>query len=175
MPEFATMLTEARIRATRAAGFWVDRQIVDYADDAAAARPDKTAIIDSRGACTFGDLRRLSMRCAGGLLALGIGPGDVVSLQLPNWREWTILHLAATRIGAITNPLVPIFRDRELVFMLGLAETRMLAIRAGSMRSSHGVAMKSSHESVPAGASPSSTSTSASRGSPALRRSASAA
>jgi cyclohexanecarboxylate-CoA ligase len=130
MPEFAAMLSEARIRECKARGSWSDRHIVDFADDAAARSPDKTAIIDSRGSCTFADLRRLSIRCACGLVALGLAPGDVISLQLPNWREFTILHLAATRIGAVTNPLVPIFRDRELAFMLNLAESRLLAIPA---------------------------------------------
>ena len=128
MPEFAAMLSEARIRECKERGWWIDRQIVDFADAAAARSPDKTAIIDSRGACTFEDLRRLSIRCACGFVALGIVSGEVISLQLPNWREWTILHLAATRIGAITNPLAPIFRDRELAFMLRLAESRLLAI-----------------------------------------------
>lgn len=128
MPGFAAMLPAERVRACKAGGHWIDRQIVDYADEAAQSLSDKTAIVDSRGSCTYAELRRLSIRCACGLLELGIRPADVISLQLPNWREWTILHLAATRIGAITNPLVPIFRERELLFMLGLAESRMLVV-----------------------------------------------
>jgi len=128
MPEFATLLTESQARTFKENGYWIDRLIIDYADDTAQRTPDKVAIIDARGSCTFAELRDLSIRCALGLLSLDIGKDDVVSLQLPNWREWTILHLAATRIGAITNPIVPIFRDRELGYMLRLAETRLLAV-----------------------------------------------
>ena len=56
-----------------------------------------------------------------GLLELGVRPGDVVSYQLPNWTEFLVLHHAATRIGAVNNPLIPIYRDREVGFMVGLA------------------------------------------------------
>src|SRR3546814_14625625 len=57
---------------------------------------------------------------------LGVESGDVVSGQLPNWWQAIALHLAAMRIGAIVNPLMPIFRERELDFMLRLAEAKVL-------------------------------------------------
>lgn len=125
---FETRLTEAMIDHFTGAGLWRDRVITDYIDEFATTSPNKVAIIDQRGSCTFGELRQLSLRCAAGFLRLGLGPQDVVSLQLPNSREWVILHLAATRIGAITNPLVPMYRERELDFMLRLAETRLLVV-----------------------------------------------
>ena len=63
-----------------------------------------------------------------GLLELGVRPGDVVSYQLPNWVEFLVLHHAATRIGAVNNPLIPIYRDREVGFMVGLAESKVLVV-----------------------------------------------
>ena len=51
-----------------------------------------------------------------------------MSVQLPNWWQFVALHLACLRIGACTNPLMPIFRSRELSFMLGLAESRVLVV-----------------------------------------------
>jgi len=128
MTHFDTRLTFDRIYREKHTGNWVDQLIIDYSDRAASTNPQKIAIIDSRGSCSFEELKRLSVRCACGLLGLGIRAGDVISLQLPNWREWTILHLAATRIGAITNPLAPIFRERELTFMLEVCGSTMLAI-----------------------------------------------
>ena len=62
----------------------------------------KLAIIDKKSRYTYGELGRLVDRVAFGLLELGIGKGDVISIQLPNWNEFVILHYAATRIGAIT-------------------------------------------------------------------------
>ena len=72
--------------------------------------------------------RRRSVRVALGLLELGVRPGDVVSYQLPNWTEFLVLHHAATRIGAVNNPLIPIYRDREVGFMVGLAESKVLVV-----------------------------------------------
>ena len=54
---------------------------------------------------------------------MGIGRGDVVSVQMPNWWEFAVVALAAARIGAVVNPLMPIFRERELSYMLDFAET----------------------------------------------------
>ncbi|MDP6707365.1 MAG: AMP-binding protein, partial [Alphaproteobacteria bacterium] len=65
-------------------------------------------------------------RFALALLDLGVGPGDVVSLLLPNWWQFNVVHMACVRIGAITNPLMPIFREGQLIFMLGFAETKVL-------------------------------------------------
>jgi cyclohexanecarboxylate-CoA ligase len=54
----------------------------------------------------------------------------VVALQLPNWWQFNAMHLACLRIGAITNPLMPIFRERELTFMLGFAESKVVVAPA---------------------------------------------
>ncbi|MDQ7864278.1 AMP-binding protein [Peribacillus frigoritolerans] len=67
-------------------------------------------------------------RIALGLLHIGLGKGDVVFFQLPNWNEFIILHYAVTRIGAISNPLIPIYRDREIGYMVGMAESKMIVV-----------------------------------------------
>ncbi|HEX7537608.1 MAG TPA: AMP-binding protein [Dermatophilaceae bacterium] len=82
----------------------------------AALAPDKVAFIDPRHQVSHAELQRQVDRCALGLLELGVRPGDVVSFQLPNWIEWIVVPNAATRIGAISNPLIPIYRERELGF-----------------------------------------------------------
>lgn len=67
-------------------------------------------------------------RIALGLLNIGLGKGDVISFQLPNWNEFIILHYAVTRIGAISNPLIPIYRDREIGYMVEMAESKMIVV-----------------------------------------------
>jgi cyclohexanecarboxylate-CoA ligase len=52
----------------------------------------------------------------------------VVSVQLPNWWQLAAMHLGCLRVGAVTNALMPIFRSRELGFMLGLAESAVLVV-----------------------------------------------
>jgi cyclohexanecarboxylate-CoA ligase len=149
MSKFETNLTDAWIRKFSSRGFWTGRILTDYLDDAVRHDPGKTAIIDARGSCTYGELRALSIRCAFGLLALGLKPGDVMSVQLPNWKEFTILHLAATRIGVVTNPLVPMFRDRELHFMIGVAESRLLVVPEAFRGYDHAAAALRLKEQLP--------------------------
>ena len=127
---FETYLPPERIDEHTRAGHWPGRTITDYLDDAAAATPDRVAFIDSRRRVTYAQLRADVDRCALGLVELGVGPGDVVSFQLPNWIEWIVVHYAASRIGAISNPLIPIYRERELAFMLGLARSKVVVVPA---------------------------------------------
>ncbi|HEX5967226.1 MAG TPA: AMP-binding protein, partial [Intrasporangium sp.] len=125
---FETILTDELIEKYTSAGHWVDRTITDYLDDWAERTPDKVAFIDSRREVSYGQLRSEVDRCALGLLELGIQPGDVVSFQLPNWIDWVILHYACTRIGVVNNPLIPIYRAREVGFMVGLAESKLVVV-----------------------------------------------
>ena len=74
---------------------------------------------------SYSQLRRYARRIAIGLVDLGVEKGEVVSFQMPNWWEFAALHLACLNIGAITNPVMPIFRQGELSFMLDYAETKV--------------------------------------------------
>jgi hypothetical protein len=70
----------------------------------------------------------LADRIAVGRSRLGVGRNDVVAMQLPNWWHFSLLYLACSRIGAVLNPLMPIFRERELSFMLGHGEAKALVV-----------------------------------------------
>jgi cyclohexanecarboxylate-CoA ligase len=128
--KFDPILPPERVAAMTEAGFWPGRIITDYLEACLASVPEKTAVVDSANGerLSFRALGKRVDRFAAGLAGLGIRPGDVVSFQLPNWWQFTALHLACVRIGAVTNPLMPIFRERELGFMLDLAESRMLIV-----------------------------------------------
>ena len=122
--------------AMRAHGFWRDETLLHHLARAVARSPDKTAIVACRSdigtetRLSYAQIDDLSNRLAAALHARGIGRGDVVSFQLPNWWEFSILHLACLKLGAISNPLMVIFRERELRFMLGLAESKILVVPA---------------------------------------------
>ena len=122
--------------AMRAQGFWRDETLLHHLARAVARSPAKTAIVACRSdigtetRLSYADIDDLSNRLAAALRARGIGRGDVVSFQLPNWWEFSILHLACLKLGAISNPLMVIFRERELRFMLGLAESKILVVPA---------------------------------------------
>ena len=63
-------------------------------------------------------------RIARALGALGVGRADVVTFQLPNCWQFIALSLACARIGAAANPVMPIFRERELEFMLNFGNPK---------------------------------------------------
>jgi cyclohexanecarboxylate-CoA ligase len=128
----SSRLTPTRIAAMKASGLWRDRTLLDHLDAAVAANADKIAVTalevmtGQQRSCTYRQLDLLSKRVAAALVATGVEAGDVVSIQLPNCIEFMVLHLACLRCAAITNPLMPFLRHRELSFMLGLAESKIL-------------------------------------------------
>ncbi|MCM0613845.1 AMP-binding protein [Marinobacter sediminum] len=132
--ETGITLNPERRAAMVDSGAWNDKLITDYLDEAVARQPDREAIIgyqvtgDTRTALTYRELNDTVTRMAAGLAGMGIEKGDVVACQLPNWWQTTALHLACMRIGAILNPLMPIFRERELRFMLKHGEAKLLVI-----------------------------------------------
>ncbi|MPY74647.1 MAG: AMP-binding protein [Alphaproteobacteria bacterium] len=129
--DLGVILPPERIAAMEARGDWAGKTTLDYLDATLARDPARTAVIahdsetGSTTTLTYAELDRAARRIAHGLVALGIAPGDVVSFQLPNWWQFTALHLACIHAGAISNPLMPIFRARELRFMLGFAEAKL--------------------------------------------------
>ncbi|MEC7764313.1 MAG: AMP-binding protein [Pseudomonadota bacterium] len=121
----------------RAAGWWQDLTADDLLDRAIRATPDKKAIVAYRAdagydapvaTLTYAELGEAVSQAAGSFAALGIGAGDVVGIMLPNWSEFVISALALTRIGAVPNPLMHIFRERELRFMCTFAETKAMIV-----------------------------------------------
>ena len=82
----------------------------------------KVAVICPRsGPISYGRLRREAEGLAAAWVADGLKPGDVVILQLPNWYEMVLSHLALTRCGGVTLCLLPSYRERELRFIAELS------------------------------------------------------
>lgn len=129
--ETMTILTQDRIDEMNAKGLWPKPLLLDLVARTVEATPDAVAVtgINSmRGrieTVSYRQLWRYARRIAVGLADLGVEKGEVVSFQLPNWWQFAALHLACLQIGAITNPVMPIFRQRELSFMLDYAESKV--------------------------------------------------
>jgi acyl-CoA synthetase (AMP-forming)/AMP-acid ligase II len=132
-PFFETTLTAARIEAMSASGDWPGDLLADRFAERLAGREDRPLVVDRLGTLTWGQAATQSDRLAKGLLSLGIGPGHVVQLQLPNRREFLLSVLACERIGAVVNPVAPIFRTNEVSVMSALARPRAV-ITVGSYR-----------------------------------------
>ncbi len=128
------ILPAERVQRMRSSGLWPELTIGTCLAKVIKTRPNDTAIVDHNtvtGKSTRLSYRELDARVtriAAALWRRGIRSGDVVAIQLPNWWEFVATHLACVRLGAITNPLMPIFRERELSFMLDLAQARVLVV-----------------------------------------------
>jgi len=116
-------LNRSMIEQYTNAGYWPNLTICDYLDAAVARYPDKDAIVDRFGRVTYRQLGDLVDRVALGLLEMGVKKNEFVSFQLPNWRQFVIIHFALSRIGALSNPIVPIYRHSEIRFMLDLCQS----------------------------------------------------
>ena len=91
-------------------------------DDAARDYPERVALDFLGATTTYERLARQVARAAGALRGLGVKPGDVVGLILPNCPQHVILAYAAWRIGAIVaehNPLAPAAQIREQIEIHG--------------------------------------------------------
>jgi cyclohexanecarboxylate-CoA ligase len=132
--EFDAILLPPRRAESIARGWWHDRTINDDLDACVAAHPDKLALTTLRSETgelrrfTYRELGALADRIAVGLARLGVGRNDVVAMQLPNWWQFSLLYLACSRLGAVLNPLMHIFRERELSFMLKHGEAKLLVV-----------------------------------------------
>ena len=117
----ADVVTPDALRAQyESTGAWDASTLPGRLREHAAASPDAVAVVDSDGerARTRGQLAADVRRLSGYLRARGIGPGDVVSVQLPNWYETVVVDLAVLGVGAVLNPMLPLYRGKELRHML---------------------------------------------------------
>ena len=95
----------------------------------AAATPDAQMAVDERGeTMTFGQLLERSERVAAGLAEMGVGEGTVVSWQLPTWIESMVLVAALARLQAVQNPILHIYREREVGFIIREAGSALLLV-----------------------------------------------
>jgi acyl-CoA synthetase len=74
----------------------------------------RPALIEGGHQFTYQELLELVERAAGWLAAAGVGPGDVVCWQTPNWWEAHVLGLAVWHVGAVSCPIAPFYREHEL-------------------------------------------------------------
>ncbi len=123
-----TRLTPTMAAAFIRAGHWPNTTFAAALEEQARARPDKTAVVDDRLRLTYAELWARTRRLADALAAQGIGRGDVVSFILPNRVEAVALFYAANSLGAIVNPIVPIYGAREVRFILRQVEAAAIVV-----------------------------------------------
>jgi cyclohexanecarboxylate-CoA ligase len=128
MTSITTRLSAALAAEFTDAGYWPNTTFSAVLSRVAGAHPDKTAVVDARTRLTYRQLDQLATRVALGLRARGVGPGAVVSSLLPNRAAAAALFYGVNRLGAILNPIVPIYGGREIRFILGQTESMAVIV-----------------------------------------------
>lgn len=127
--ELITTLTAEKIKEYTERGYWGTNTLLDHFEGCIKFYPDKIAVADYQGKrLTYGQLDNLSSRLAYSLREMGIQPGQVVSVQLPNWAEFTIAFVALLRLGAVINPVLPNLKAKELAYVLNKCCSSLLFI-----------------------------------------------
>ncbi|MFC3506964.1 cyclohexanecarboxylate-CoA ligase [Acinetobacter pseudolwoffii] len=132
--DFDAVLLPPRREKMLQEGYWLNKTILDSLNEAVYQYPDKVALVSykiedqSEKSFTYREMLHTANKISLGLKRLGVQKKDIVSCQLPNWWEFTLLYIACRRIGAVLNPLMPIFRERELSFMLKHTESKVLIV-----------------------------------------------
>lgn len=129
MTALKDMVTSAeRRRRYESTGEWNADTLPKMVNAYVEESPGSTAVIDQLGSRikSYADLKHDAGRIAGLLRSLGVGAGDVVSVQMPNWYETIAIDLAVLSVGAVVNPLLPIYRARELTHIMSVGKVRVM-------------------------------------------------
>jgi acyl-CoA synthetase len=104
-----------------AEGWWTDDGLGDMVASGLDSMRDVAFHVHSqlrpwRG--TFADVDESARALAATLRARGVGPGDVLVFQLPNWLEAGITFWAAAYLGAVVVPVVHFYGEKEVGHIL---------------------------------------------------------
>ena len=121
-------LDAARIEQNHQAGYWRDEIVTDQLAKHAGDRPDASAIVDGDHRLTWSQFHRLSQRFALHLRTLGIEPGDVVALQMPNWMEYLVCYHGIRFAGAIVVQVGADWRSAEMAYGYGIGPAKVAIV-----------------------------------------------
>lgn len=133
----------------RERGWWAGGSAAALLDHWAAAAPTKTFISDGSSELDFATVRDQAYRLARELSRRGVRPGDRVAVQLPNWNEFVVSYLALARLGAVTVPIMMVYRDADVGHVLRNSGA-VAAITTGQFRSfDHGEMFRTLRKEIP--------------------------
>ncbi len=125
--------SEEQIASFYEQGYWQEASFYALAQGQAAATPDAPFLVDASTQLTFGEFAARTLRLAAGLHRAGLRRGDRIAVQLPNWVEFPLLAAAASRLGAILVPIMPIYRGDEVRYVIEHSGA-VLAVTCGEFR-----------------------------------------
>jgi cyclohexanecarboxylate-CoA ligase len=132
MKEWLMRPSDARIEQSVRAGDWTAPGASSGVPVALRARatidPSRPFIVDRSGSASWEEVAGRSARLASWLKKARVGEGDAVLVQLPNWHEAFVSHVACESVGAVTIPLPPTYGSREIRYIASATEARIALI-----------------------------------------------
>ncbi|MEZ5815458.1 MAG: AMP-binding protein [Hyphomicrobiaceae bacterium] len=148
--QFQTVLKPDLAARWRREGHWGNETFFDILEQRAAAHPERELFVDATGRITYGVLKDKVERCAAFLRKIGIGRGDVVTIQLPNRIDMPIVFFALELIGAVANKVNPDFRLRELDYILRFSGSKAFVFPAAFKSHDYAGMARQLRDSIPA-------------------------
>ena len=106
------------IAAFYRSGFWRSTSLNQVVAEWARAAPERVYVRDGDTALTYAGFADRALRLAVGLRRAGFGAGQRIAVQLPNWTELPLVAAAASRVGLVVVPIMPVYRDDEVAYVL---------------------------------------------------------
>src|SRR3984893_15279902 len=103
-----------RLAEYRRFGYVSDQTMSASVVRAARQWGSRPAVIEGGHQLTYQELLEVVERAAAWLAGAGVGPGDVVCWQTPNWWEAHAMGLVIWHAGAVSCPIAPFYREHEL-------------------------------------------------------------
>jgi acyl-CoA synthetase len=128
LEELVRTIPPELVRRYEAEGWWTRDTLGDLLARGLEAAGDAEFRVHSEvrpWAGAFGDVEQVARRLASGLRRRGVGPGDVVAFQLPNWMEAAAVFWASAFLGAVVVPIVHFYGRKEVGYILRSVEPRV--------------------------------------------------
>lgn len=146
---FLSRVTDELYKEYLQNNYWSDQTLGDYFLKAVAQNPNKIAVVDPYKQMTYGELAEFMTNIVNGLEELGIHSTDAVAYQLPNWVEGHAIHNALRIMGAVTCPVIPIYREKELKFILNETQAKAIIIPSKYRNQDHTATIKTIQSELP--------------------------
>ena len=122
LPPLSAHYSDTEVQEHYRTGCWTSETLTQVLRRQAAERGAKAFVSEGAVSLTYLEVYELSGRLARGLRDAGVGAGDRVAVQLPNWWEFVVVVAAVSRLGAISIPIMPVYRRGEVGHILDDAD-----------------------------------------------------
>ena len=125
-PDITTWVDDSIRAEFERRGYWTAQTWLDLFLASVDAQPAALCVADEQAALTRAEVLAAARRLAGYMARRGIKTGDVVTVAVPNWREFIVIHTAIGLLGAVVNPVLPRLGVPGYRHILQTSQSRMV-------------------------------------------------